>query len=167
MIFRKSVGGNIQQLTVETVGRIKLANKLDNALQDQESPLKVFVQVNTSGEDSKSGVSPGEECMALCQHIQMECPNLQLVGLMTIGAPGDLHCFQVLKDCRSAVAEALAVEEGELALSMGMSADFEEAIAAGSTNIRVGSTIFGEERFNRKRLEFSSLIKRIFMYFFC
>jgi uncharacterized pyridoxal phosphate-containing UPF0001 family protein len=64
---------------------------------------------------------------------------------MTIGAPGDLGCFDRLVECRAAVAEALALEGGEeeLALSMGMSGDFEDAIARGATSVRVGSDIFG------------------------
>ena len=139
------------QLTVETVSSMKIANKLNNAVPDDGGKLKVFVQVNTSGEDTKSGMAPGDECVALCEHITQNCPKLELRGLMTIGAPGDLSCFEVLKDCRSKVAEALGVEEDDLELSMGMSGDFEQAIAAGSTNVRVGSTIFGERDYSKKK----------------
>eukprot|EP00937_MAST-01D_sp_MAST-1D-sp2_P006419 g6419.t1 len=114
-------------------------------------PLGVFVQVNTSGEASKSGVPPGDECVALAAFIAGQCPNLRLAGLMTIGAKGDAAgaAFQELVLCRAAVCKAVrgpggaALDPASLALSMGMSADFEAAIGAGSTNVRVGSTIFG------------------------
>ena len=138
-----------ERLTVETVSSTKLANKLHSAVDGIPGQrLKVMVQVNTSGEDSKSGVEPGKECVELCRHIVTECPHLQLTGLMTIGAPGDLSCFQVLQDCRTAVQEALDLVD--LELSMGMSGDYLEAIAAGATNVRVGSTIFGARQYPPK-----------------
>jgi uncharacterized pyridoxal phosphate-containing UPF0001 family protein len=63
---------------------------------------------------------------------------------MTIGAPGDLSCFDTLVSCRAAVASALGgIEPESLALSMGMSGDFEAAVAKGSDSVRVGSSIFG------------------------
>lgn len=146
---------NVSRLTVETVASVKLANKLNTAVQNLEGGntdqrLKVFVQVNTSGEESKSGVEPGSECIKLCQYIAKECPGLELRGLMTIGAIGDLSCFSTLRQCRD---EVLAQLDGvaELELSMGMSGDFEEAILAGATNVRVGSTIFGERDYSNKK----------------
>jgi len=65
------------------------------------------LQVNTSGEDTKSGVSPGEEVLALATFIKEECPALILEGLMTIGAPGDFSDFDLLRESRKEVAEAL------------------------------------------------------------
>lgn len=144
----------LSRLTVETISSQKLANKLNKAVEREgdghenhnlDNRLSVFVQINTSGEDSKSGVETGDECIALCRHIVENCPQLALKGLMTIGAPGDLSCFDTLVTCRNQVFEALPdIVAGGLELSMGMSGDFEAAIAKGATNIRVGSTIFGE-----------------------
>jgi len=136
-MLAKAFGEDTDRLTVETVDKFKLANKLNNAAKKK---LKIFVQVNTSGEESKSGCEPSE-CVALCQQIVQECDRLELRGLMTIGAPGDLSCFDILKDCHQQVAEAL--DRSDLELSMGMSGDYTQAIAAGATNVRVGSTIFG------------------------
>ena len=138
---------DVSRLTIETVSSTKLANKLENAVQNlaennDKKRLKVFVQVNTSGEESKSGIQPGLACTDLCRHIVQECPGLELCGLMTIGAIGDLSCFATLKQCRDEVVAALE-DVSALELSMGMSGDFEQAIAAGATNVRVGSTIFG------------------------
>lgn len=132
---------------VETVDSQKLANKLNGAAEEmaaeRSGPLGVMVQVNTSGEDSKSGLAPGAAVVDLARHVVAECPALKLDGLMTIGAPGDFSAFDVLKGCRDEVARELGLEAGELELSMGMSSDWEEAVAHGSNSIRVGSSIFG------------------------
>ena len=114
-------------------------------LPDCAHLLQVYVQVNSSGEASKHGVTPGEE-LALARHIIQECPALCFQGLMTIGM-ADFRCtpanFACLRDCRQRVAEACGMNEGDLELSMGMSGDFELAVAQGSTNVRVGTHIFG------------------------
>jgi len=137
---------------VETVDSIKLATKLNTACQSyrsEENHLNIFLQVNTSGEESKSGVPP-IEVGALALEIVEKCPRLKIEGLMTIGAPGDSSCFDRLVECRKDVAVQLGVEENTLELSMGMSGDFEEAIAKGSTRVRVGSTIFGARNYPNK-----------------
>jgi hypothetical protein len=138
------------KLVVETVASIKVAKKLDSAMSDFEGKtLEVFVQVNTSGEDSKSGVEP-EEAVELCQQIVQECERVKLKGVMTIGAPGDLSCLDALVNCRDKVAETLQVDPNDIEVSMGMSDDYVEAIRKGSTNIRVGSTIFGARDYSNK-----------------
>ena len=134
---------------IETVSTIKLANKLNRAVEtinedaEETKKLGIYIQVNTSGEESKSGVSPGEEVTELIKQINEECPFLSIDGLMTIGAPGDHSCFDTLSSCRDEVATILNKEAKDLELSMGMSGDFEVAIARGATSVRVGSTIFG------------------------
>ncbi|KAF1824080.1 alanine racemase family protein [Dissoconium aciculare CBS 342.82] len=123
---------------------------------DSDRRLRILVQVNTSGEESKSGVSPdSDELLNLCRHIHSdaESPHLRLAGLMTIGAIARSRAaaegeenedFVKLRDVRSQVAKALEIPEDELALSMGMSADFEAALGMGSDEVRVGTGIFGE-----------------------
>lgn len=132
-----------QLAVVESVDSAKLASKLNDAcvLAGREK-LPIFLQVDTSGEETKSGVEP-EKVVELASHVLEECPKLSLEGLMTIGAPGDLGCFDRLVQCRDTLAAELGDRCGPLELSMGMSDDFEEAIRRGSTNVRVGSTIFG------------------------
>lgn len=129
---------------LETIDSAKLATKLHTAIEgsDRTESLNVLIQVDTSGEDTKSGVSM-EELPVLVDHITTTCSKLSLRGVMTIGAPGDLTCFDRLIAARQVVAQQLGVEEQSLELSMGMSGDFEEAVRRGATNIRVGSTIFG------------------------
>jgi len=106
------------------------------------------LQVDTSDEDTKSGVDV-DEAPSLALHIKANCPGLRLAGVMTIGAPGDLTCFDKLVEARLAVAAAVGVDADSLELSMGMSGDFEEAISKGSTNVRVGSSIFGERIYKK------------------
>ena len=145
----KAMDGSVERLTVETVSSTKLANKLNNAFESDNQRLKVFVQVNTSGEDSKSGVEPGAETIELCKHIVENCPQLDLRGLMTIGAVGDESCFTRLAECKNEVEKEIPAFQNLLELSMGMSGDFETAIASGATNVRVGSTIFGERDYSK------------------
>ena len=131
-------------------GRAALAA---NAGVELEGKLRVLVQVNTSGEESKSGVE-SDDAGELCKHIRDQCPHLQLAGLMTIGAiarsqeastaEGVNEDFVALREARDKVAKELGVGERELELSMGMSSDFEAAIAQGSDEVRVGTTIFGD-----------------------
>lgn len=143
---------------VSSVDSEKKANELEKGrkalLENQKDAekLRIMVQVNTSGEDSKSGVEPSDT-LALCRHIIEKCPHLQLTGLMTIGAiarskettpENENEDFVCLRETRDSVVKELGWEEGKLELSMGMSADFEGAIAQGSDEVRVGSDIFGE-----------------------
>ena len=119
----------------------------------KEGGLHVYVQVNTRGEESKSGVEPGEASVELCRHIREKCPHLKLSGLMTIGAiarskaGGENEDFVALRQEREGIVRALGMEESELELSMGMSADFEVAIALGATHVRIGSAIFGQRSY--------------------
>ena len=149
---------------VETVDSLKLATKLDAAVssaaaasaEEEEAnsrrrtvPLRVLVQVNTSGEESKHGVEPSAAA-SLALEIKQKCPNLNVAGLMTIGQPdysSKPENFVCLSQVRSDVAKALGCDVSELELSMGMSGDYEAAIAMGSTNVRVGSTIFGARNY--------------------
>ena len=145
---------------VESVDTSKKADQLEKGrevLCEREKgykdvPLRVFVQVNTSGEEEKSGVEPGEVTV-LCRHVRESCPHLKLQGLMTIGALArskeskegmENEDFVKLREVRDQVVKELDMQPSELELSMGMSEDFESAIRCGSNEVRVGSTIFGE-----------------------
>uniref|UniRef100_A0A1D1ZTU3 Pyridoxal phosphate homeostasis protein n=2 Tax=Auxenochlorella protothecoides TaxID=3075 RepID=A0A1D1ZTU3_AUXPR len=150
----RSLLGAVPNLeVVESVDGEKLADKLSAfVLEEEREPLGVMVQVNTSGEVSKFGVSPGESCIGLARHIHQQCPGLKLVGLMTIGMadyssrPENFTC---LVECRRAVAQDLGLQEADLALSMGMSGDYQAAIAMGATHVRVGSSIFGARDYSK------------------
>ncbi|KAJ8602462.1 hypothetical protein CTAYLR_001301 [Chrysophaeum taylorii] len=142
---------------VHTVHNEKIAAALQKHWLDvrgpEASPLRVFIQVNTSGEEQKGGCEPAE-APALATVVR-DAPNLDLVGLMCIGkysgAEGDASPdFRVLRERRAAVAEELGVDQDNLALSMGMSHDFETALEHGATHVRVGSTIFGARVYSQE-----------------
>ncbi|KAL8462684.1 hypothetical protein ACS0TY_033635 [Phlomoides rotata] len=139
---------------VETVDDEKIANHLNRVAGNiGRKPLKVMVQVNTSGEESKYGVEPSG-CVELAKHVSTNCPNLEFCGLMTIGMPDYTSTpenFKTLGNCRSEVCKALGMAEEQCELSMGMSGDFELAIEMGSTNVRIGSTIFGAREYPKKQ----------------
>jgi len=142
---------------VETVDSAKLAQSLSKAvIQSKRAPLNIFIQVNTSGEEQKSGVTP-EGAVQLAMEIHENKENkfdkLILKGLMTIGKlEGDATAeFQKLVDCRQTVASRLGMQPSDLELSMGMSHDYELAVKMGSTNVRVGSTIFGARIYPSKK----------------
>ncbi|MEP7183517.1 MAG: YggS family pyridoxal phosphate-dependent enzyme [Betaproteobacteria bacterium] len=128
---------------VHTVDREKIAARLSAARPAGKGPLAVCVQVNISGEATKSGVAPAD-AMALARAVAV-LPGLRLRGLMGIAEPTDdvavqRRQYRVLRDCFDACrAAGLAVDT----LSAGMSADLEAAIAEGATIVRVGSAIFG------------------------
>lgn len=119
---------------IHTLDRPKLATKLANAIQAQGRSPELFIQVNTGAEPQKAGILPAEtdEFIAECQAM-----DLKISGLMAIppvNEEASLH-FALLRK--------IAARNGLHHLSMGMSADFEKAIAFGATHIRVGSAIFG------------------------
>jgi len=128
---------------VHSVDRLKIAERLSDQRPAALPPLQVCVQVNVSGEASKSGVPP-LEAPALA-HAVARLPRLRLRGLMTIPEPTtDLALarrrFETLRALQAQlVRDGLALDT----LSMGMSDDLEAAIAAGATMVRVGTAIFG------------------------
>jgi hypothetical protein len=129
---------------VHSVDREKIAVRLSDARPAHLPPLNVCIEVNVSGEASKSGVAP-EELAALAKHVS-SLPRLALRGLMAIPEPTpdaelQRRRFRMLRELKDAlVGEGLALDT----LSMGMSADLETAIAEGATMVRVGTAIFGE-----------------------
>ncbi|KAK4347609.1 hypothetical protein RND71_033948 [Anisodus tanguticus] len=140
--------------SLSLVNSRQIANQLNRVARDiGRKPLKVFIQVNTSGEETKSGVEP-DGCVELVKHVTSNCPNLEFCGLMTIGMPDYTSTpenFKTLARCRGEVCKALGISEDQCELSMGMSGDFELAVEMGSTNVRVGSTIFGAREYPKKQ----------------
>lgn len=122
---------------------LRLAEELNRRLDVEDRDLDVFVQVNTSGEDSKYGLHP-DELVPFVERLS-EHPRLKPRGLMTLAifsADADRvrSCFRLLRNLRD---RAIAVHPGLTQLSMGMSGDFEIAIDEGANIVRVGQAIFG------------------------
>jgi PLP dependent protein len=131
---------------VHSVDRIKTAERLSQQRSDAHKPLQVCLQVNTDGGPSKSGVAP-EALIGLAKAV-MQLPRVQLRGLMTIPDPVEGFDAQVALHKRAKklfdeVKKELNPPQWDT-LSMGMSADLESAIAAGSTLLRVGTALFGQ-----------------------
>lgn len=124
---------------------IQLAVELDKRLQQAGRQLDVLIEVNTSGESSKFGVAP-DEVVNLARQL-VACDSLRPRGLMTVASPdrGEaVVCFERMRMAQARLRE-LGGDWDEL--SMGMSGDFELAIAHGATVVRIGSAIFGSRNY--------------------
>jgi pyridoxal phosphate enzyme (YggS family) len=128
---------------VHSVEREKIARRLNDARQDDLPSLHVCIQVNVSGEASKSGIAPAE-CERLAAAVT-RMPRLRLRGLMAIPEPTADTALQRRHFARLRELKEMLVARGYAldALSMGMSDDLEAAIAEGATMVRVGTAIFG------------------------
>lgn len=136
---------------IESIDRIELVEKLDQRLQYEGKSMDIYLEVNTSNEDSKSGIAP-ESAIQLLHKIKTY-DTLRIKGLMTIGLPSDdaeeiRPCFKTLVAIRDKGQDAGLLPD-LCELSMGMSHDLETAIEEGSTIIRVGSAIFGNRNYNK------------------
>ena len=128
---------------VHSIDRLKVARRLSEQRPDGKAPLNVLVQINTSNEDSKSGVGvdAAPELMAAID----ELPRLRLRGLMTIPAPttnqtAQHEPFRQLRELMTRLSDSLPQLD---TLSMGMSGDLEAAVSEGASIVRVGTDIFG------------------------
>ena len=125
---------------VHSVDRLKIAQRLSEQRPAELPPLNICIQVNVSGEDSKSGCTP-HDLPALAAAINA-LPRLKLRGLMAIPEPTDDRAAQ---DAAFATVRQLqeSLNMGLDTLSMGMSHDLESAIAQGATWVRIGTALFG------------------------
>ncbi len=131
---------------IHSVARAKIAQRLSEARPPGREPLDICLQVNVSGEASKSGVPP-EELRLLAEAVRA-LPRLRLRGLMAIPEPSDdvelqrrrFHGLRLLLTQLNAAGFALDT------LSMGMSQDLETAVKEGATIVRIGTAIFGERK---------------------
>jgi len=132
---------------VHTVERLKIAQRLSEQRPPELGPLNICLQVNISGEASKSGVTP-DELPALAQAVAA-LPNLRLRGLMAIPEPQEDPALQRVPFARlRALAQDIVKAGIHLdTLSMGMSSDMQAAVLEGATIVRVGSAIFGARHY--------------------
>ncbi|MEM1343194.1 MAG: YggS family pyridoxal phosphate-dependent enzyme [Pseudomonadota bacterium] len=127
---------------IETVDRLKLARKLAEVMAETGRRLPVYVQINTGEEEQKAGIVPGEadafvsECRGL---------GLDVAGLMCIPPIDEEPALHF------ALLAKIAARNGLAGLSMGMSGDFERAIALGATSVRIGSALFGARDYAKAR----------------
>ena len=124
---------------IHTLDRLKLAQKLSNEIQAQGKAPEMFIQINTGEEKQKSGIHPNEADQFISDCISLDLPIKGLMVIPPINEEPSLH-FGLLRK--------IAHRNGLTGLSMGMSSDFESAIAMGATHIRVGSAIFGDRNYS-------------------
>lgn len=119
---------------IHSLDRPSLARKLADLAQTRGASPQVFVQVNTGAEAQKAGIAPPEADAFITELRNMDLPPIGLMCIPPEGIDSRPHFSELA---------AIAARNGLSALSMGMSSDFEAAIAAGATHVRVGSAIFG------------------------
>jgi len=133
---------------IHTVDSIKLAEKLSAAMvkATPEKSLNCLIQVNVSGESSKSGIAVSELESFIENLLSLKLPCLLWRGLMTIGVQGNenetRNAFATLRECLNTCSDKFNLNQFDQ-LSMGMSGDYEVAIEEGATMVRLGTSIFG------------------------
>ena len=132
---------------VHTVERLKIAQRLSEQRPAERGPLNICLQVNISGEATKSGAHPAE-LLALAREVS-QLPNLRLRGLMAIPEPEDDPELQRVPFAKLRALAQEVIDAGIFidTLSMGMSGDLRAALLEGSTIVRVGSAIFGSRTY--------------------
>ena len=120
---------------IHTLDRPKLANTIARLAQDMGACPDLFIQVNTGEEEQKAGVLPADVDAFVAEARALDLPVVGLMCIPPVDEEPSLHFALLAK---------MAARNGLTGLSMGMSADFESAIALGATHIRVGSAIFGD-----------------------
>ncbi|MBF9044547.1 YggS family pyridoxal phosphate-dependent enzyme [Rhodobacterales bacterium HKCCE4037] len=125
--------------TIHTVDRPKLATTLARLAQERGESPEVFVQINTGEEPQKAGCLPSEADAFIAEVRALDLPLKGLMCIPPVEEEPSLHFALLAK---------IAARNGLKGLSMGMSSDFESAIAQGATHIRVGSAIFGERDYS-------------------
>jgi hypothetical protein len=133
---------------IHSIDKLSTAEKVDREAAEKGKIQQILIQVNTSGEESKSGCSP-EEAVELCTKIS-RLQNINVNGLMTIGPNTDTtdivkQSFSLLRSLRDEMRCRTGISLNEL--SMGMSGDYEIAIEEGATMLRIGSAIFGKRTY--------------------
>lgn len=131
---------------IHSVDSLKLAHEISVQAIKHQRHIDILLQVNTSGELSKSGVTPSD-ALELATHCR-ELEGIRLCGLMTLPAPREnpedvRPEFRLLRQLRDSIRDEAGISSC-IHLSMGMSDDFEIAIQEGATMIRLGSILFGE-----------------------
>ena len=132
---------------VHGVDRLIIAERLSSQREATQAPLNICLQVNIDAQETKDGCQPNEVA-ELVQKIS-QLPHLKLRGLMVIPAPHNTQAFADAKQLFDSVKKEHAHPEHWDTLSMGMSGDMVEAIAAGSTMVRVGTALFGARDYSQ------------------
>ncbi len=132
---------DIRPALFQALDSLELAYELQKKLVSREMSLDVLLQINSAKEESKHGVMPESAC-GIYKQIQEECPNINLKGVMSIGAHTDNK--EIIQKSFETTHTIFKQLEGATICSMGMSGDFELAIECGSNMVRLGSIMFNK-----------------------
>ncbi|NCI77722.1 YggS family pyridoxal phosphate-dependent enzyme [Acinetobacter kanungonis] len=132
---------------VHGVDRLIIAERLSGQRLATQPPLNICLQVNIDGQDTKDGCQPEEVAQLVSQISQL--PHLRLRGIMVIPAPNNTAALMEARKLFDQVKAQHAHPQDWDALSMGMSADLNAAIAAGSTMVRIGTALFGARDYSK------------------
>jgi pyridoxal phosphate enzyme (YggS family) len=138
---------------IQSLDRLNLAQELNKQLQNQERKLDVFIQVNTSYEESKFGLPPNEVISFIREIKKYDTLNikgLMSIGLLDVEKEKMLPSLTLLRTIRDEIYAEGIEHINDLKLSMGMSQDLEMAIAEGSNLVRIGTSIFGNRFLGKK-----------------
>jgi pyridoxal phosphate enzyme (YggS family) len=135
---------------IQSVDRLDLAEKLQQRLEFEDKTMEVYIQVNTSAEESKFGVAPEKAEQLITEVAKLD--RISIKGLMTIGLFSTDHqkvraCYSLLKKLQDEISARDLPNVDLQELSMGMSNDLEIAIEEGATLVRVGTAVFGARNF--------------------
>lgn len=132
---------DLNPFLMHSLSSLELAQELDKRLHVKGKSMQALLQINSAYEEQKAGVLP-EEALAIYEQISLTCKNIQLKGVMSIGAHSDdTKVIQKSFEATHKLFESLEDKEAKYC-SMGMSGDFELAIACGSNMVRLGSILF-------------------------
>lgn len=132
---------------VHGVDRLIIAERLSSQRSATQPPLNICLQVNIDGQDTKDGCQPEEVALLVSQISQL--PHLRLRGIMVIPAPNNTVALMDARKLFDQVKAQHAHPQDWVTLSMGMSADLDAAIAAGSTMVRIGTALFGARDYSK------------------
>jgi len=133
--------------TIESVDTLSLATTINKNCLTLDRRVNIYLQVNISNEESKSGCKI-DEVVKLYSEIKAKCDRINILGIMALGTIGNTKEFELLYELKEKIAKENDISLDEVGISNGTSSDYEEAIKYGSTQVRVGSILF--EKTNEK-----------------
>ena len=136
----KKLLDEIPNIVIESVDRIDVVKKISQ-YADIKNKTKIYLEINISGEDSKTGC-PIKDIYTVIDEIVKNGDKLEFVGIMSLGKIGDKKEFEKMIELKKEICEKYNLDKNKFIASFGTSQDFEEAILSGSDEVRIGHQIF-------------------------
>ena len=136
----KKVLEEIPNIVIESVDRIDVVKKISQ-YADTKNKTKIYLEINISGEDSKTGC-PIKDIYNVLDEIFKNKDKMELIGIMSLGTVGDKKEFEKMVELKNNICDKYGLDKDKFIASFGTSQDFEEAILSGSDEVRIGHQIF-------------------------